>query len=65
MEERKQYMAKRQTKLTDISEMGKKTNMKKKQPAKKQLIDMTETQLGPIKWKNFRNMKSPTHFPQI
>ena len=29
---------------------------------------MTETQLGPIKWKNFRHMKSPNNYgnlPQI
>ena len=65
-EERKQYLGKRQNKISETPD-ARKTNMKKKRPQKgpKPLIDMTETQLGPIKWKNFRNMKSPTNYPNL
>ena len=34
----------------------------------KAALDMTETQLGPIKWKNFKHIKSPNYYgnlPQI
>ena len=68
-EEKKLYFVRRRDKGSELSETH--SGMKKKKSMKSRMkagMDMTETQLGPIKWKNFKHIKSPNYYgnlPQI